>query len=296
MSEIRIIRSVEEMALFAEQLQNNGSRLGLVPTMGYLHAGHLSLVRLLEGHCDLKAASLFVNPIQFGPSEDLDIYPRDEDHDLELLAREGCELVFSPSPDEMYPVDYQTFIDVSFMSKVLCGKFRPGHFRGVATVVNRLFNLTKCSVAAFGMKDYQQAQVIKKMKRDLHLPVKLIFGETVREIDGVAMSSRNAYLDPRQRNLAGLIPKSLEWVRRETLCGGKDAARLRKGMENILCTKPGLDIQYIEFVDPDTLNPLQTIETKAQVLLAVYVGTTRLIDNIEIGTDSKTKPFTELPV
>ncbi|MBT3233021.1 MAG: pantoate--beta-alanine ligase [Calditrichaeota bacterium] len=293
---MRIIRSLHEMISHAEELQKNGIRIGLVPTMGYLHEGHLSLVRLLDGHCDLKAASIFVNPIQFGPNEDLAKYPRNEVRDLELLEKEGCELVFAPSPEEMYPEDYQTYIEVELMSKTLCGRFRPDHFRGVATIVNRLFNLTRCSVAAFGLKDFQQAQVIKKMKRDLHLPVKLLFGETVREDDGLAMSSRNAYLDEEQRNLAGYIPKSLEWVSREANVAEQDSDCLRAGMEDILNTQPGIKIQYIEFVDPKTLDPVQIIDRKVQVLLAVYIGKTRLIDNIEIGPGSKMKPFKELTV
>jgi len=283
MSEIRIIRSLDEMISLAEELQNNGIRIGLVPTMGYLHEGHLSLLRLLDGQCDLKAASIFVNPIQFGQGEDLDKYPRNEERDLKLLAQEGCELVFAPSPEEMYPEDYQTYIEVELMSKTLCGRFRPDHFRGVTTVVNRLFNLTRCSVAAFGLKDFQQAQVIKKLKRDLHLPVKLLFGETVRENDGLAMSSRNAYLNPEQRNLAGYIPKSLEWARRETSIAEQSSDYLRKGMEDILGTQPGIDVQYIEFVDPDTLDPVETVESSAQVLIAVYIGKTRLIDNVRLG-------------
>jgi len=271
------------MTEHAANLQLRGIKLGLVPTMGYLHEGHLSLIRLLDGRCDLKAASIFVNPIQFGPGEDLKRYPRDEDRDVELLEKGGCELVFAPDSSEMYPSDYQTYVDIERMSQPLCGQFRPGHFRGVATVVLRLFNLTRCSVAAFGLKDYQQAMVLRKMVHDLHLPVELIFGETVRETDGLAMSSRNAYLTPEDRQLAQAIPRALKWVRIEAESGSDSIEELKRGMKRILTLKSSVKIQYIEFVHPETLEPCESVGERTQVLVAVFVGGTRLIDNVTVG-------------
>lgn len=269
----------------------NGKRIGLVPTMGNLHEGHLSLVRLLDGRCDVKAASIFVNPIQFGQSEDYERYPHNEEHDLELLAEEGCSLVFMPEPEEMYPERYQTYIDVERLAKPLCGRFRPGHFRGVATVVMRLFTLTRCAVAAFGLKDYQQAMVLRRMNEDLHLNVELIFGDTVRESDGIAMSSRNAYLSLDERRLAGAIPRAFEWARSQAENQTVTVGYLRNGIERILAEKPGINIQYIEIVDPDSLQPLEETRDRALVALAVFIGSTRLIDNIVVGPASDVQPI-----
>ena len=273
------------MSDYAAELQKKDIRLGLVPTMGYLHEGHLSLVRLLDGKCDIKGASIFVNPIQFGAGEDLKKYPRDEELDIAKLADEGCEVVFCPSADDMYPDGFQTYIDVEELSKLLCGLFRPDHFRGVATVVNRLFNLTHCSVAAFGLKDYQQAIVIRRMVRDLNIPVELVFGETVREDDGLAMSTRNSYLTSEERTLARLIPVSLNWATVQASSGSNDCMRILKGMREILVSQPGIDIQYLEAVDPETLQPRQSVNNGVQILLAVYIGKTRLIDNCHICHD-----------
>lgn len=271
------------MSACAAELKHKGIRIGLVPTMGCLHEGHLSLFQLLEGRCDLKAASSFVNPIQFGEGEDLERYPRDEKRDLELLRQVGCELVFIPSAEDMYPVGYETYIDVEELSKPLCGRFRPGHFRGVTTVVLRLFNLTGCSVAAFGLKDYQQAKIIEKMVRNLNLPVELVFGETVREADGLALSSRNRYLGEEECELARLIPKSLETAGRMAEAGETNCKRIIDEMRRILSSCPGLEVQYLESVDPQTLETCHTIGEGVQVMLAVLIGRTRLIDNMRIS-------------
>ncbi|MCF7811212.1 pantoate--beta-alanine ligase [bacterium] len=271
------------MSTFTDELKRKDIRIGLVPTMGYLHEGHLSLFQLLEGRCDLKAASIFVNPIQFGAGDDLDKYPRDEIRDVELLESVGCELVFAPSSDEMYPADFQTYVNVEELSKPLCGKFRPDHFRGVATIVLRLFNITGCSMAAFGLKDYQQARVIEQMTRDLNLSVELAFGETVRESDGLAMSSRNKYLSKKDRELAALIPKSLEWVKEQAASGVSNYSEIVAGMREILESKPGVEIQYIEAVNPQTLEFQSEVGEGVQILIAVYIGGTRLIDNVRIS-------------
>ncbi len=279
------------MSEYGAELQRKGVKLGFVPTMGYLHAGHLSLLQMLEGHCDVKCASIFVNPAQFGPSEDLKRYPHDEAHDLELLEKAGCNVVFCPTAEEIYPDGYQTYIDVEKLSQPLCGRFRHGHFRGVATVVFKLFNITRCSTAAFGLKDYQQVQVIRQMVTDLHLPVELLLGETVREPDGLAMSSRNAYLSEDKRHIALAIPKSLEKARQIAANGQKKSARLINEMLTVLTSEPQLEVQYIEIVDPNTLEQVEIIAEQAQVLIAVYVGSTRLIDNISIGLGAGTQPI-----
>jgi pantoate--beta-alanine ligase len=270
------------MSSYTAELKRKGIRIGLVPTMGFLHEGHLSLFRLLDGRCDQKAASIFVNPIQFGVGEDLDKYPRDEARDLMLLEKAGCELVFAPSSNEMYPPDFQTYVNVEALSKPLCGKFRPDHFRGVSTIVLRLFNIIGCSIAAFGLKDYQQARVIEQMMHDLNLPVELVFGETVREPDGLAMSSRNKYLSKQERDFAVLISKALEWAKEQAESGVSNCAEIVSGIRDMLKSRNGIEIQYIETVNPETLESQEEVGDGVQVLLAVYIGRTRLIDNIRI--------------
>lgn len=264
--------------------------------MGALHEGHLSLVSSLDLRCDVKAASIFVNPAQFGPSEDLKNYPRDEERDVQMLGDAGCEVVFAPAKEDIYPTGYQTYVDVVELSKPLCGRFRPDHFRGVATVVLKLFNLTNCSVAAFGLKDYQQAQVIRRMVDDLHLPVELVFGETVREADGLAMSSRNRFITDDKRHIALAVPAALEKARLLAAEGQNKSARLINEMKTILTAEAELEVQYIEIVDPFTLKPVEVIEEQAQAMVAVFVGTTRLIDNIRIGTGATTKPIAGVTV
>jgi len=279
------------MSAYASELQRQGIRLGLVPTMGCLHEGHLSLLRLLNGKCDQKAVSIFVNPIQFGKGEDLDKYPREEDRDLDLLSREGCNLAFIPHAEEMYPSGFQTYVEVEELSKPLCGQFRPDHFRGVSTVVNRLFNLTRCTVAAFGLKDYQQARVIERMVEDLNIPVELVFGEIIRESDGLAMSTRNAYLNADARETAKYIPKALEWARSQAEKGITDCSLILDGMLMILNPLPNVKVQYLSAVDPWTLQSRDEVGESIQILLAVFVGKVRLIDNIRIGPGSGTKPI-----
>lgn len=270
------------MSRYAADLQSHGRRLGLVPTMGYLHKGHLSLMNLLDGQCDVKAASIFVNPIQFGPSEDLSRYPRDEARDLELLEAAGCEVVYSPPPDEVYPPGFQTYVEVEELQRPLCGSFRPGHFRGVATVVLKLFNVTGCSVAAFGQKDFQQAMVIRRMVADLNVPVKLIFGPTIRESDGLAMSSRNVYLSPEERASALTISRSLFASREACSAGDKNARKLAAEIEKALQSDSRIRIEYVDIVDSETLTAIEKIARPARAAIAVYVGKTRLIDNIEL--------------
>lgn len=277
---LRVIRSVAEMVKYRRQLASAGKRLGLVPTMGYLHQGHTSLVKLLHGKCEVIAASIFVNPMQFGPKEDFTHYPRDMARDVQLLAEAGCELVFNPSAGDMYPNGFQTALEVAELSQPLCGRFRSGHFRGVATVVLKLFNVTGCSVAAFGLKDYQQSVVIKQMVCDLNLDVDLVFGQTVREADGLAMSSRNSYLSPEERQWARLIPQTLMWAREAVAAGQVNAGRLKTEVEARLSSDPGLKVQYVEVVYPETLIPVEVIAPSAVLAVAVFAGKTRLIDNV----------------
>jgi len=293
---MEIIRDITAMQQFAASLPSEGRRLGLVPTMGSLHQGHLSLIRLLEGRCDLKAASIFVNPIQFGRGEDFERYPRNEARDFALLTEAGCELVFCPQPEDMYAQGFQTHIEVEGLSQPLCGAFRPGHFRGVATVVLKLFTITRCAVAAFGLKDYQQAMVIKQMVSDLNLSVDLVFGETLREPDGLAMSSRNAYLSQEERRIAVAVPRSLEWARRELDGGECNPESLKQGMGKILTSSGQVRVQYVEVADPDTLLPLERIAGRALLVLAVYVGKSRLIDNTVAGPGSGAKPIAGVSV
>jgi len=276
--------------------QQQGLKLGLVPTMGYLHEGHLSLLKLLEGKCDIKAASIFVNPLQFGPGEDFERYPRDEAQDLKLLDSAGCDLVFIPSVKDMYPIGFQTYVQVEKLSQPLCGRLRPGHFRGVATVVLRLFTVTRCRYAAFGLKDYQQAVIIRQMTRDLFLNVELLFGKTLREPDGLAKSSRNAYLSVPERHIAARLPFALEWARSAALAGEDKTHNLRLGVEKLIVGNGEATIQYVDIVDPYTLEPLEAVGPKAVLALAVFVGKTRLIDNIMIGPQGESEPVVEMKV
>jgi len=277
------------MAIWAEKMQRFGKVVGLLPTMGALHGGHLSLMKLLEDRCDIRVASILVNPLQFGENEDLDKYPRNEESDIQKLEAQGCDVVFIPSPERMFTDNFSTFIDEDTLSNGLCGKYRPTHFRGVTTIVNMLFNLTKCNVAAFGLKDFQQGVVIRRMIENLFMHVNLVFGDTVREVDGVAMSSRNTLLTSTQRKAATTIPASLNWARDQALNSVEQASEIIHGVEAMLTNDNEIKVQYIEIVDPLTLAPVEYITTKAQLMIAVHCGSTRLIDNIEIGMNSQSK-------
>lgn len=255
-----------------------GKKVGLVPTMGYLHEGHLSLVRLARKKCDLLVVSIFVNPTQFGPKEDLRRYPRDLKRDLRLLGKESVDLVFYPSVREMYPDGYRTYVEVTEWSKRLCGASRPIHFRGVTTVVLKLFNILEPDVAVFGGKDFQQALIIKKMVRDLDLNVRIMVGKTIRERDGLAMSSRNIFLDERERKNATILHESLRWVRHAYKNGVRDSRILISNMRKMIMQKGG-KIDYIETVDTNTLEPVKNLKKGNLIALAVFFGRTRLIDN-----------------
>jgi pantoate--beta-alanine ligase len=257
--------------------------LGLVPTMGYLHEGHLSLVARARAENAAVAASIFVNPTQFGPNEDLARYPRDLDRDLRLLEAAGTDLIFAPEPGEMYPPGFDLSIQVGGVTDVLEGAVRPGHFAGVATVVAKLFNIVQPTRAYFGQKDAQQCVVIRKLVRDLDMPVEVIVAPTVREADGLALSSRNSYLTPEQRAAAPVIFQALSEARRRFDAGERDAEVLRHAMGEALSHQAELKVDYISVADPLNLRELATIEQPALASVAVRLGATRLIDNMLLG-------------
>ncbi len=250
--------------------------------MGALHEGHLSLVRAAKASCDHVAASIFVNPTQFGPTEDLTKYPRTFDRDRQLLEKEGVELLFAPSVEEMYPTGAVTWVEVEGLSDKLDGRSRPGHFRGVATVVAKLFHVVEPDAAFFGQKDAAQVAIIRRMVRDLNFPVEIIACPIVREVDGLAMSSRNAYLDPQQRKQALVLHRSLMRVRKLWEGGETDAAKLVSAGSEEFAGEKSVRPDYFEIVDADSLDPIEVVRQGALVAVAAFVGTTRLIDNIQL--------------
>ena len=257
-----------------------GKGIGLVPTMGYLHEGHLSLMRRARSENDLVVVSIFVNPTQFGPSEDLDRYPRDPEGDASKCQDVGVDAIYSPQPSDVYRPHFQTYVTVEDISAPMCGSSRPGHFRGVATVVLKLFNVVSPTRAYFGMKDYQQLQVIKRMVDDLDLDVEIIPCEIVRESDGMAMSSRNAYLSDNQRKQAVSLYQALLEARKLFDSGEKRGTEYLRVMSDRIQQEPDTEIDYVSLVHPDTLEELQEIKDRALAALAVRIGKTRLIDNI----------------
>ncbi|HET8670412.1 MAG TPA: pantoate--beta-alanine ligase [Candidatus Saccharimonadales bacterium] len=257
--------------------------VGLVPTMGYLHEGHLSLVRRAREECDHVVVSIFVNPTQFGPQEDLSRYPRDLDRDLSLLEPLGTDLVWVPTAEIMYPPGYQTWVEVELITRPLEGGMRPGHFRGVTTVVAKLFNAVQPHKAYFGQKDAQQAAVIRQMTRDLSYPIEIVICPIVREPDGLAMSSRNVYLNPEQRKAATVLYRSLNAAKEVYQNGERDAEKLRQVMKDVLASEPLAQMQYVSCADYDTLEELEAVKGKTLLSMAVFLGKTRLIDNFVLG-------------
>ena len=274
---MKIATSLAELRIRRAQL---AEPVGLVPTMGYLHEGHLSLVRAARAECASTVTSIFVNTTQFGPQEDLASYPRDLPRDLELLKAEGVDLVWTPTPEVMYPPEYQTWVSVEEVARPLEGATRPGHFRGVATVVAKLFNAVQPQRAYFGQKDAQQAVVVRQMSRDLDFPVEVVVCPTVREPDGLAMSSRNAYLSPAERQAATVLWRSLRRARSDFQEGEREAERLRRLVEEIVEAEPLARLQYVSCADPDTLQELKGRVERALLSMAAFVGKTRLIDNV----------------
>jgi pantoate--beta-alanine ligase len=281
---MKICETIEEMRAACRAARRGGQRLGFVPTMGALHEGHLSLIRAARAACGIVAASIFVNPTQFGPNEDLAKYPRDFERDRDLLAEEGVELLFAPSVDEMYPAGAVTWVTVEELSGKLDGCSRPGHFRGVTTVVAKLFHIVEPDAAFFGQKDAAQLAIIRRMVRDLKFPVEIVAGAIVREADGLAMSSRNAYLDSAQRRSALVLHRALTRVKKMWEAGERDAAKLTAAGREEIAGEKSVRLDYFEIVDPDNLDPVQNPAAGALVAGAAFVGTTRLLDNILLPT------------
>jgi pantoate--beta-alanine ligase len=277
----KIVLSQVETILELRKAVNSLPRpLGLVPTMGYLHEGHLSLVQQARKECASVVVSIFVNPTQFGPQEDLASYPRDLERDLSLLAGEGTNLVWMPSNEEMYPDGFQTWISVNEAASPLEGRMRPGHFRGVATVVAKLFNSVQPDSAYFGQKDAQQAAVLRQMVRDLNFPVEIVVCPIIREADGLALSSRNVYLNSEERKAAVVLSKALFAARDAFTSGERYGNKLREIMSGILAEEPLARPQYVSCAHPDTLEELDFISGDALLSMAVFIGKTRLIDNV----------------
>jgi pantoate--beta-alanine ligase len=278
---LQIVRTIEEAARCCERIRLEGKKLGFVPTMGFLHEGHLSLMREGRRRADVVVASIFVNPKQFGPREDLSRYPKDLQGDLEKCESVGVAIAFAPSAEEIYSQDFQTFVEVTGLSRGLCGEKRPGHFRGVATVVAKLFNIVRPHVALFGEKDYQQLQVIKALNRDLGFGIEIVGVPTVREPDGLAMSSRNSYLTPRERVQALSLWRGLRAAQQLAQNGVAEVRELVAAVRRDL-EASGVREDYVEVVDAATLQPLARCEPgrEARAMVAAFVGQTRLIDNI----------------
>ncbi len=287
MGTVRVIRTVSEMHRIAERMRRDGFRIGLVPTMGSLHAGHSSLMRMVGRVADRTVVSVFVNPTQFGPQEDFETYPRDFERDLDMVRVQGGNLIYAPSAEEMYPHGYATYLEVERLADHLCGAFRPGHFRGVATVVTKLFAAVKPHVAVFGQKDAQQAGVVLRLTRDLNLDVEILIAPTVREADGLAKSSRNRNLSPRHRRCAAVIYRALQEGRDLVLAGEKRACVVIEAMDRRVRRKPGAEVDYIAAVDARDFRPLEAIEGRVLLAAAVRFGQSRLIDNVVVETNGR---------
>ncbi|MFZ0803518.1 MAG: pantoate--beta-alanine ligase [Terriglobales bacterium] len=281
---MRICESVEQMRR-ARVLMRPDRRVGLVPTMGALHEGHLSLVQAARARCDSVVVSIFVNPLQFGPNEDLAKYPRTFARDCELLERENVDIVFAPSVEDMYPKDAVTYVTVEGMSERLCGKSRPGHFRGVTTVVAKLFHIVEPELAFFGQKDAAQCAIIRRMARDLNFPVEIVVGAIVREPDGLAMSSRNAYLSPQERKSALVLNRALTAVKSRFDQGERSVRKLVETGKQVLSQESGARLEYLEIVDPDSLQSVEVVEKTSLAAVAALVGNTRLIDNVLLSPE-----------
>jgi len=279
---MKVFRKIKEQQDYSRDRKSKNIGLALVPTMGFLHEGHLSLIDKAREYADEVIVSIFVNPTQFGEGEDYKEYPRDEKKDLKLLRKKGVDAVFIPEPCEMYPEDFKTFCEVKDISGKYCGSSRPGHFRGVATVVLKLFNITRPDVAVFGEKDYQQFIIIKTMTEDLNLQIRIIPSPIMREKDGLAISSRNVYLKNEERKEAAVLYESLIMAKEMVEKGEHKVDFLKKKMYDLIRSKKHARVDYIEFVDRETLETIDRVGKPARVLTAVWIGKARLIDNMEV--------------
>ncbi len=279
---MQIISDINRMQKLANQWRRDGKTIGFVPTMGYLHEGHLSLFRIARPKCDILVISIFVNPTQFGENEDLDKYPRDFERDKKLCEKEEVDVIFYPVANEVYAEPYLTYVNVDKITKTMCGISRPTHFRGVSTIVCKLFNIVKPHFAVFGQKDYQQLLVIKQMVKDLNFDIEILEGPIVRENDGLAMSSRNRYLNPQERKDATILYKSLQLARELIESGIRNPAVVQMKMEQAIQKVPSASVDYIAIVDGKTLEPVNEIKDYTLIALAVFIGNARLIDNMLI--------------
>ncbi len=284
---MQVVKTIAEIRACVAQAHKGGKTVGFVPTMGALHDGHVSLIQAAGKRCDYVVVSIFVNPTQFGPGEDLNKYPRPFEKDRAICERHGVDAVFAPEAGEMYPRENLTWVNVEKLTDRLCGEFRPGHFRGVATVCAKLFNIVCPDVAFFGQKDAQQALVIRRMVADLNMPLEIVVCPTVREPDGLAMSSRNQYLSPGERKDATRIYQSLERCRALIEAGERDADAIRGQMRDILRQMPATKIEYVSVSDAETLEELGQVRGRVLVAVAVRVKSARLIDNILVDTPAK---------
>ncbi len=280
---MKICSTIQETRAASRELRSNRKRLGLVPTMGALHEGHLSLVRAARSQCDAVAVSIFVNPTQFGPTEDLSKYPRQFDRDCQLLRNEGIDILFAPTVEEIYRKGSITWVSVEGLSEKLDGRSRSGHFRGVTTIVAKLFHIIEPDVAFFGQKDAAQLAIIRRMVKDLDFAVEIVGCPIMREADGLAMSSRNAYLNSDERIRALVLQRSLKRIEQEFKAGERAAARLISFAKEIFAGEPGVRLDYFEIVDPATLAPVESVSQETLIAVAAYVGSTRLIDNVVLN-------------
>lgn len=276
---MKIVETIAEVREQVKQWRKEGLTVGLVPTMGYLHEGHKSLIDRAVAENDRVVVSVFVNPMQFGPSEDLESYPRDMDRDAALCEKAGASLIFHPDPSEMYHKDFSSFVDMTTLTGGLCGKTRPIHFRGVCTVVSKLFNIVVPDKAYFGQKDAQQLAVIRHMVSDLNFGIEIVGCPIIREEDGLAKSSRNTYLSAQEREAALILSKSLAKGKEALKAGEVDAAKIRQIILDEIATEPLAKVDYVEVVDWNTLEPVEPVKEPVLVAMAVYIGKTRLIDN-----------------
>lgn len=284
---MQICETIKAMRATSRAARKVSKRVGLVPTMGALHDGHLSLVRIAKQRSQFVVVSVFVNPLQFGPTEDLAKYPRTFERDCEMLKKEGVDVVFAPSVAEMYPTPNVTYVNVEGLSERLDGQSRPGHFRGVATVVSKLFHIVEPDVAVFGQKDAAQVAIIRRMVGDQNFPIEIVAGPIVREPDGLAMSSRNAYLDVQQRKQALVLSRALGRVQEAFRAGEQSTARLVAAGKEVLSEEPDVRLDYFSAVDPETLEPVDLVTRETLIAVAAYVGATRLIDNVVLKVNGK---------
>ena len=277
---LRVVRTIEELRAAVAAARAGGKTIGLVPTMGALHAGHAGLIDQAGLETGFVVVSIFVNPAQFGPQEDFHRYPRPQEHDVTLCGKHGTSLVFHPAVETVYPQHYRSFVEVAELQDQLCGKSRPGHFRGVATVVLKLFNMVQPDCAYFGQKDAQQVRIIQQMVHDLNVPVKIIVCPIQREVDGLALSSRNAYLTPEQRRRATVLHRMLEFAQQYVAENGRDLAQMQRTMAAMVDGTEGAKLDYLAIVDHDSLLPVEKLVGTVLVAVAVKFGETRLIDNV----------------